>query len=183
MNLTVLVALGAGLYLASSSEFEPAGRANAWASDTPGPGPGKPAGVALTTGARAPRGIRNNNPGNIEKGAPWQGLAADQSADSRFAVFDSPVYGIRALTVVLLTYRNRHKLRTPREIISRWAPAFENDTGSYVAAVARAAGIGPDDPVTDQELPAVVAAIIKHENGINPYPADLIADGIRRAYA
>ncbi|MCV5978740.1 hypothetical protein OFO29_40995, partial [Escherichia coli] len=23
---------------------------------------------------KTPRGIRNNNPGNIDKGAPWQGL-------------------------------------------------------------------------------------------------------------
>jgi len=37
-----------------------------------------------------PRGIRNHNPGNIEKGDPWQGLAADQSGDPRFAVFAAP---------------------------------------------------------------------------------------------
>jgi hypothetical protein len=136
-----------------------------------------------TSVADVPRGVRNNNPGNIEKGAAWDGLSADQSSDDRFAVFDSPVFGIRALTRVLLTYRERHGLRTPEQIISRWAPDFENDTDSYVQAVASAAGIGPTDPVTDDELPAVVAAIIYHENGVNPYPADMIADGIARAKA
>jgi len=145
-------------------------------SDTPGKPEPRP-------GPDAARGLRNHNPGNIEKGENWQGLSADQSADERFAVFDSPVYGIRALTKVLLTYRNQYGIRTPEQIINRWAPAFENDTGSYVAAVAAAAGIAPTDPVTDSELPAVVAAIIKHENGSNPYSAATIADGISRAYA
>jgi hypothetical protein len=160
VSLIPLFALGAGLYLAASSREA----GNGVESD-------------------APRGIRNHNPGNIEKGAAWDGLAADQSGDDRFAVFDSPVYGIRALTKVLLTYRNRHGLRTPAEIISRWAPSFENDTGAYAQHVASAAGIGVDDPVTDTELPAVVAAIIQHENGVNPYPWALINEGIDRAYA
>lgn len=158
MKLVALAAIGAGLYLATRSDE--AGRV----SDVP-------------------RGIRNNNPGNIEKGDPWQGLAEDQSADERFAVFSAPVWGIRALARTLLTYRNRYGLRTPEQIISRWAPATENDTAAYIDHVARAAGIAPTAPVTDAELPAVVAAIIKHENGINPYPADLIAEGIARAYA
>jgi len=142
--------------------------------------PGKP---EPRPGASAARGLRNHNPGNIEKGANWQGLSADQSADERFAVFDSPVYGIRALTKVLLTYRNKYGVRTPEQIIGRWAPDFENDTGSYVAAVAAAAGIAPTDPVTDNELPAVVAAIIKHENGSNPYSAEVLDEGIKKAYA
>ena len=145
-------------------------------SDTPG----KP---EIRPGAGAARGLRNHNPGNIEKGAAWDGLSMDQSSDERFAVFDSPVYGIRALTKVLLTYRNRYGIRTPEQIIGRWAPEFENDTGSYVAAVAAAAGIAPTDPVTDNELPAVVAAIIKHENGSNPYSAEVLDEGIKQAYA
>ncbi|HHU3213404.1 TPA: hypothetical protein ACUBD0_005031, partial [Escherichia coli] len=26
---------------------------------------------------KTPRGIRNNNPGNLDKGSPWQGLVAN----------------------------------------------------------------------------------------------------------
>lgn len=44
-----------------------------------------------------PRGIRNNNPGNIRRnGDPWQGLAETQG-DKEFFTFTTPVYGIRAL--------------------------------------------------------------------------------------
>ena len=44
-----------------------------------------------------PRGIRNNNPGNIRKSnVKWQGLAAEQT-DGAFYQFTRPEYGIRAL--------------------------------------------------------------------------------------
>ena len=69
-----------------------------------------------------PRGIRNNNPLNIELGDQWQGLAASQT-DGRFAQFQAPEYGFRAAAKVLNTYQNKHGLTTPRQMISRWAPA------------------------------------------------------------
>lgn len=33
---------------------------------------------------KTPRGIRNNNPGNLDKGSPWQGLVANPD-EPRFA--------------------------------------------------------------------------------------------------
>jgi len=176
VRLILLSALGAGLYLAAKSDDSDPG-ANAWASDTPGPrSPGTGSG---------PRGIRNNNPGNLENnGIPWQGLA-DQQTDSRFYQFGDPVYGVRALARTLRTYRERYGLTTARGIISRWAPAFENDTGSYARAVAAAVGVDADTPIKDTpgNRQRMVKAIIKHENGLQPYPDSLIDDGIARAYA
>ena len=58
------------------------------------------------TTAIKPRGIRNNNPGNIECGSPWQGLRTQKErTDNRFAQFTDPVFGIRALACVLITYQ------------------------------------------------------------------------------
>lgn len=118
-----------------------------------------------------PRGIRNNNPGNIRRSAiPWEGKVEGQ--DAAFETFATPEHGIRALEKNLTTYQTKHGLNTPREIINRWAPPTENDTGSYVNVVAQALGVGPDDPINVQD-PAVMQrlrdAIIKHENGQNPY--------------
>lgn len=195
MNLIPLVLIGSGVYIAVTADKAASMSApqDGRGRNTPGPGSasgdrstvtdGRGTNTPNTSMADAPRGIRNHNPGNIEKGANWQGLATDQSQDDRFAVFASPVWGIRALTKVLLTYRDRYGIRTPADIIARWAPEFENNTEAYINAVASAAGIQPTDPVTDDELPAVVAAIIHHENGVNPYPDDLILEGIARAYA
>lgn len=89
---------------------------------------------------KQPRGIRNNNPGNIRRnGDPWQGLAKDQ-ADREFFTFQSAVYGIRALARLLITYQDKYGLCTIEGIITRWAPAIENNTASYIQAVARNTG-------------------------------------------
>jgi len=81
------------------------------------------------------RGVRNHNPGNIRRSSdPWQGLAAEQT-DPAFFQFISAAYGIRALVKTLITYQDKHGLQTVAEIISRWAPSSENNTGSYISAV------------------------------------------------
>ena len=50
-----------------------------------------------------PRGIRNNNPGNIEhNGTNWQGMD-NPPHDGRFIRFVTPQYGIRAMARVLTT--------------------------------------------------------------------------------
>ncbi len=41
---------------------------------------------------KTPRGIRNNNPGNLDKGSPWQGLISNPS-EPRFCTFKDPVWG------------------------------------------------------------------------------------------
>ncbi|MBE98722.1 MAG: structural protein [Flavobacterium sp.] len=130
-----------------------------------------------------PRGIRNNNPGNIEKtGDAWQGLASVQP-DSRFFTFSDPVYGVRALAKIIRNYRDRYGINTVQGIINRWAPPIENNTGAYVQAVASAVGVGPTEPLTWDagQLRALVSSIIHHENGQQPYSMALIDDGISRA--
>lgn len=131
------------------------------------------------------RGVRNNNPGNIDRNATkWQGMAADQSGDKRFIVFTSPQYGIRALAKTLLTYQSRYQLMTIRKIINRWAPPVENDTGAYVAAVAKACGVGPDDHVDCDEISVMrplVVGIIAHENAGYRYPPAIVDEGLHMA--
>lgn len=131
----------------------------------------------------APRGIRNNNPGNIRKSSePWRGLAPmDEQTDKAFFRFQSPEFGIRALAVILRTYQTQHGLKTIKGIINRWAPPVENDTGAYAAAVAKAVGVTVDEPIrladTDN-MRGVVLAIIRHENGEQPYSMDVINHGL-----
>lgn len=131
------------------------------------------------------RGERNNNPGNVDRGSiKWQGMADDQSGDSRFIIFKTPQWGIRTIARLLLTYQNQHDLHTVRGLISRWAPPGENNTGAYIAAVSTGVGVGPDDEI-DVDVTAVmlplVKAIIVHENGENPYPDSLILEALNMA--
>ena len=125
----------------------------------------------MTTTASLPRGIRNNNPGNIRDGNDkWQGLSAIDN-DASFAVFDDPTWGIRALAVTLVTYQDKHKLRSVRGIISRWAPPNENNTIAYVNQVANACHVAADETIDVHQyeiMAPLVEAIIRHENGQGP---------------
>jgi len=129
------------------------------------------------------RGIRNNNPGNIEKSKTtvWQGQSpAAEQTDPRFLKFVSADYGIRALTRVLDNYKKLHKITTIQGIIERWAPGKDgNNVAAYVAAVSRGVGKGANVPLDfSADMPKLVAAIIKHENGTQPYSTELIQRGI-----
>ena len=130
------------------------------------------------------RGIRNNNPGNIRRTSDrWKGLSASQT-DPAFFQFDSPVYGIRAMAKLLRNYCAKYGLCTVREIITRWAPPNENDTESYIRSVSLSMGVGESDTLDladDAVLQSLVKAIIKHENGLNPYSAATIAQGVALA--
>lgn len=130
--------------------------------------------VIVYTGSR---GLRNNNPGNIRKdGTQWQGMSPTQT-DPAFVQFTAPEWGIRAMTKILGNYFSRG-LNTVQEIISTWAPPSENDTASYVAHVAGLIGVDANAPLAAASVPALVAAIIQHENGSQPYPPELIAQGV-----
>ena len=140
----------------------------------------------------ASRGIRNNNPGNIEIGDPWQGRASakdllpHQEGEDRFVVFKSPEFGIRAMTVLLQTYRVKHGLTSIRGIINRWAPPEENDTEAYIESVSEFTGIDPDkrlDTSSANVLNPLVTAIIRQENkGQQPYSETTILTGISLAF-
>lgn len=127
-----------------------------------------------------PRGIRNNNPGNIEISPhnPWRGSI--DGPDDRFETFAAPEWGIRAIVKILRSYQRRG-VRTVADIIATWAPAFENNVGAYIGSVSAESGLQPDsvldfsNPIMIEEF---VKAIIYHENGMQPYDKVLIAAGV-----
>jgi hypothetical protein len=134
--------------------------------------------VARVIDVTAPRGIRNNNPGNIVRTSDqWQGMSASQDADSHFVVFDAPVWGLRAMARILHGYIGAGA-DTVREIINRWAPPSENDTGAYVDAVAQSIGVDADAPVDASALVPLMQAITLHENGIQPYAVSMFNDAV-----
>jgi len=118
-------------------------------------------------GGRQPRGIRNNNPGNIEDGPFAKSLPGYKGSDGRFAIFDSPAAGQGAAVALLKSYGGRG-LNTVQSIIDRWAPPSENDSGSYAATVAKAVGVNPTQPLNMQDpttLQRLAGAMFAVENG------------------
>lgn len=100
-----------------------------------------------------------NNPGNIEIGQGYAGETGDTYAD-RFAVFDSPQMGVRALGRDIKTKINRFD-GDLQSIINQYAPPNENDTNNYFEYVKEQVG---SDNITESDLGAVVRAIITMEN-------------------
>ncbi|NSY32302.1 virion protein [Pseudoalteromonas sp. JC28] len=132
-------------------------------------------GVYMTT-QQAARGIRNNNPLNIEAGENWVGLVGN---DGRFAIFETAEHGIRAAARILRTYAHKYDIRNVSDIISRWAPPNENDTAGYIAFVSSRANVDSNKTLDDSEYPRVIEAMIQMENGEQPYSMDEIQRGFQ----
>ena len=123
-----------------------------------------------------PRGLRNNNPGNIRRNSDvFQGEKT--SSDREFKQFKLMAYGYRAIFKILSNYYRNYKLDTIRKMISRWAPENENNTDAYIKVVSDYAGIPADDPinVNDREqMIRIVAGMSKVENGREADMSDVI---------
>jgi hypothetical protein len=91
-----------------------------------------------------PRGIRNNNPLNLEYG-PFTIAQGATGSDGRFAVFPDMPTGIAALAKQLMIYQDQHGLDTISGIVNRWAPSSENNTAAYISFVCSVTGLQPDD--------------------------------------
>jgi len=127
-----------------------------------------------------PKGIRNKNPLNVEYNPAnnWDGQTGQSG---RFATFKTSRYGIRAGAKLLRNYQQLYGLSTIQEIVNKWAPSFENNTGAYIDHVAQQMESSPAEylPLNDDAvLGQLVAAMIKHENGINPYSDEDIQEAI-----
>ncbi|MDC9591879.1 structural protein, partial [Xenorhabdus sp. XENO-10] len=124
------------------------------------------------------RGIRNNNPGNIDHNSAnkWQGQIGIETGvkNPRFCRFESPEYGIRAL-IKLLTNYHKGGHNSVSKIINRYAPNIENNTTAYIKGVSKALNVDPHH-VLDIDKPTLIAlakSIILHENGKQPYSDDV----------
>lgn len=126
---------------------------------------------------KIPRGLRNNNPGNIRKNSDvFQGEKT--SSDKEFKQFKSMAYGYRAIFKILSNYYRNYKLDTIRKMIGRWAPENENNTDAYIKAVSDYAGIPADDPINindREQMIRIVAGMSRVENGIEADMSDVIA--------
>jgi hypothetical protein len=124
-----------------------------------------------------PRNVRLNNPGNVDRTSiVWQGMSATQD-DPRFITFVAPQWGFRCMARILKG-DYREGAVTVHELINRWAPPIENDTGAYVADVAHRLGVGMDDTLSlDGHLLPLLKAIAVHEGGC-PWPDSTLQLGI-----
>jgi hypothetical protein len=123
------------------------------------------AGIVNTDGSGTVNiGLQDNNPGDIKyDGTQWQGMVGN---DGTFVIFADTTWGLRAMGTDLQTKINKG-VNTITAIITEYAPPSENNTASYIAAVASDTGFDANqvltaDPAT---LQAMIRAIVNHEIG------------------
>lgn len=137
-----------------------------------------------------PRGLRLNNPGNIEKTKPgrdrWQGEI--DSPDARFARFATMADGIRALGKLLLNYNRLYGIDTVRNIVNRYSDQAESPdrNAGYIKHVAGLLKLAPDQRFNvSARLGELVAAMSKHEQGTAAFLAAVrssdLTTGVQRA--
>ena len=124
------------------------------------------------------RGLKNNNPGNIRiSGTKYEGEIVP-SQDKAFKQFSEMRYGYRAMFVLLYTYQKKYNCNTIRQMISRYAPENENNTGGYIARVCKDSGVVADTDITTtnrEVMIPIVAAMSAVENGVPAVMSDVIA--------
>lgn len=128
--------------------------------------------------------LRLNNPLGIRK-TPQEWLGEVESSDPDYEAFGSAEDGIRAGARLLRNYWRLHSLNTVRGIITRWAPPSENPTDAYIRNVSTWTGFAPDqrlDMESDEVIAELVAAIIRQENGFQPFTREMIRAQVARAF-
>ena len=100
------------------------------------------ASAKTTPGTYIPRGLKNNNPGNLKiSGNDWRGrVPLSQNTDGVFEQFYEVEMGIRAAILTLRSYFEKG-INTIAGIVSRWAPMSENNTNAYIDYVEKCSGL------------------------------------------
>lgn len=129
-----------------------------------------------------PRGLRNKNPGNIRHNPAndWNGMVGQD--EGGFVVFSGAHFGIRAIGKIIDSYQRRGVWML-RDVIEEWAPPEENQSDAYLSHVMFLTGwqAAQVPQRTEGDYVALVKAIIKHENGINPFTDQFITDALAMA--
>lgn len=124
---------------------------------------------------RSPRGIRNNNPGNVRASHAYTWLGQTGADLDGFVINSEPVFGLRQIMVIFHNYQLFYALRSTHQLIQRWAPGKDNnDVADYTRYMAGRIMVGINDPIDIRDCWCRwTHAIVLYENGQDPYDISL----------
>ncbi|MFT9095915.1 MAG: phage tail protein [Gluconobacter cerinus] len=132
---------------------------------------------------KQPRGMRNNNPGNLLFAGQSGATLEKGTLLPKFAAFPTMDAGIQALRAQLLRYGTRGD-DTISSILAHYAPPNENDTARYEGFLASRLHIGPHDHLALQDpnvMRAMVEGITSMEVGPGTLSPSVINHGLQAA--
>ena len=150
--------------------------------------------------ADQPRGVRNNNPGNVKwfpGSEEWYGQMGVDWIDpldhskGGFVITEKAWQGYRIIAKTLLTYqRNRlaadgSAIDTVAEVIQRWAPAGPENPhqAQYIAFVRRKMGVEKGAHIDCEcyaTMEGLIGAMAQFETGIEKPFGSITRDALRR---
>ena len=157
--------------------------------------------VAISEKQSKVRGIRNNNPGNLQyrnqPGAKLEVLPPGSTGKPRFAHYNTQAEGLYGMAAQLqrnIAGLNKMakgpdgkpagKMNTISSLMYSYAPPSENDTKKYIAFVSKETGLGPHDlidPKDPRVMASLMRAMIIKENGSCPYSAAQLNEAVTRS--
>jgi hypothetical protein len=118
----------------------------------------------ISEAGAASTGSVHNNPGNIENSSiKWNGQreGVGYGPNDRFASFETPEAGIRAMTMDI-TSKFKEFNGDLKKMIEKYAPSSENDVKKYLQVVQKTAG--KKYRYTEKDIPNIVKGFIRMEN-------------------
>ncbi|WP_299368329.1 hypothetical protein [Winogradskyella sp.] len=114
-----------------------------------------------------PRGIRNNNPGNIKYSASnnWLGkIPLSENTDGTFEQFETFAYGTRAMLLLLTNYIN-----SGRDTLGLIVDDWDLGNPSYLTYLIDETGFAANQPLQADKatLKAIARPMVIFENGID----------------
>lgn len=122
-------------------------------------------------------GFRNHNPGNLRDASNTTGR------NQGFSTFSSDDDGLAAMARQLMLYGDRGN-NTPGGILHTYAPRTENKTQQYINDVSARTGYDSRqrlDLHNPEVLKNLMAAMIQHEQGSQPYTEEQLKNAIQSA--
>lgn len=122
-------------------------------------------------------GFRNHNPGNLRDASNTTGR------NQGFSTFSSDNDGLAAMARQLMLYGDRGN-NTPGGILHTYAPRTENKTQQYINDVSARTGYDSRqrlDLHNPEVLKTLMAAMIQHEQGSQPYTEEQLKSAIQSA--
>lgn len=132
-----------------------------------------------------PRGLRNNNPGNLRvlpNGQKWLG-EIDPDPDG-FSRFSDIAYGLRAMITDIAGDIMKDGRNTIRKLIYAYAPPYENETEAYINSLAAYTGINPDSVISasKETIDKLIHGQLNIELGAN-YAAKISPNDFTEAFS
>ena len=124
--------------------------------------------VSVSGGEFAPKTLaqQNRNFANVKSlknGQVWEG----QIGTDKFghAIFKHPAYSIRACALVLKSYERRHKIRTVKDLVHRFA---EGNREPYIKHLCKVLDVEPEEKISlTKRLPELLRGIVRFETGLS----------------